>query len=404
MNRDELKKRILLFASVGMDKEGAVNRVFGSDFMKDASRAMKLYMEEAGMESFIDSVGNVHGLYRTVVKDAPVIFAGSHLDTVKEGGIFDGLLGVIAAVECVRELAAEKYPLHCGIHVVATNGEEGNELGGTFGSRAMMGMLDTDDSSYLEKCLKYGYTKDALENAVLDVKNALCYLELHIEQGKTLYEDHKQIGAVTGIVGLQRYQTEVLGESNHAGTTMMEYRKDALVEAAKVILKADELAREFGHHMVATIGKMDVSPGAVAVIPGKVDMILEFRNQDEQRIENSFGQMKESFEKSGNVNFTPLVKKKPVKCDPKIVDMIIQICKEQGISCVQMPSGATHDGNAMAMKMPIGMIFVPSKDGISHSVHEWTEWDEVETGVKVLYETIKRLDQSAGRERFRENI
>ncbi len=397
MDRDELKKRILSFASIGMDKEGAISRVFGSDFMKEASQVMKLYMEEAGMESFIDSVGNVHGLCRTTVKDAPVIFAGSHLDTVKEGGIFDGLMGIIAAVECVRKLAAEKHPLCCNIHVIATNGEEGNDLGGTFGSRAMMGMLDTDDPVYLEKCLKYGYTREGLKNAVLDVKNPLCYLELHIEQGKTLYEDHKQIGAVTGIVGLQRYRVEVQGESNHAGTTMMEYRKDALVEAAKVILKADGLAREFGHHMVATVGKMDVYPGAVAVIPGKVDMVLEFRNQDEQRMERYIEQMKESFERSGNVSFTPLVKKKPVKCDPKIVDVITGICKEQGISCEQMPSGATHDGNAMATKMPIGMIFVPSKDGISHSVHEWTEWDEVETGAKVLYETIKRLDQSAGR-------
>lgn len=397
MNRDELKKRILSFASIGMDKEGAVNRVFGSDFMKEASQAMKLYMEEAGMESFIDSAGNVHGFYRTNVRDAPVIFAGSHLDTVKAGGIFDGLMGIIAAVECVRELSVEKYPLCCDIHVVATNGEEGNDLGGTFGSRAMMGMLDADDPAYLEKCMKYGYTGEDLKNAVLDVKNALCYLELHIEQGKTLYEDRKQIGAVTGIVGLQRYQTEVRGESNHAGTTMMEYRKDALVEAAKVILKADELAREFGHHMVATVGKMDVYPGAVAVIPGKVDMVLEFRNQDEQRMESYIEQIKESFERSGNVSFIPLVKKKPVKCDPKIVDIITQICKEQGISCVQMPSGATHDGNAMAMKMPIGMIFVPSKDGISHSVHEWTEWEDVENGVKVLYETIKRLDQSVSK-------
>lgn len=308
------------------------------------------------------------------------------------------MLGFVGAVEAFRELKAKAEELHVNIHVLGTNGEEGNDLGGTFGSRAMTGLVDVNAPGFMEKAAAYGLSAGDFEAVKLPMEDGICYLELHIEQGNTLDQTGEDIGIVTGIVGLERYAVTVKGESNHAGTTMMEYRRDALVGASRLIDGFDRLARELGHQMVATVGTLSVYPGAVSVIPERTEMVLEIRNLSTDRMNRFVGEAKAmgaSLE-CVRAEFEPLVKKAPVQCDPGIMDRMEEICKNKGYSFRRMPSGATHDGNAMAMKMPIAMVFVPSSDGISHNKNEYTGWDQVQKGMTVFYETLASINETAG--------
>lgn len=388
-----IRKKFQKLAEIGKDDQGGLNRVFGSTFMEQAQKSIGAYFEECGLSVWMDTAGNVHGKLSCGNKNAREIYMGSHLDTVKEGGMFDGLLGIMAAAECARSLREEKYPLSCDLHVIATNGEEGNELGGTFGSRALAGELPLESVDYAVKLKKYGYTPEDLKKAIVSSHDPLCYLELHIEQGPTLWKHGEQIGAVTGIVGLRRYKVTVHGKSNHAGTTMMEDRDDALVSAAKLILEGDRLARKIGRNFVETVGIVHVFPGSAPVIPSRVEMVLEIRNEDEKLMDSFIREYEETAGKIAKVDIEMLVKKSPVLCAENLTDIIEKACAEKNISCRRMPSGATHDGNAMASLMPVGMIFVPSKNGVSHSPDEWTEWKDARVGFEILKETVKKLQR-----------
>lgn len=392
METESFKDRMLHIAQIGQEADGSISRVFGSDAYEEAAKEMQAYMRASGMESYIDSVGNVHGIYRCRQKDAKEILIASHLDTVLHGGRFDGLLGVMAGIECVRRLQEEGKELGVDVHVIATNGEEGNELGGTFGGRAMMGMLPETEAFYA-LAEKYGYTKEELAQVRYDTSRCKCYLELHIEQGNLLEKEHRQIGVVTGIVGLERYLVTIDGQSNHAGTTMMEYRDDALVKAGGFIVAMDQKAREIGDRLVCTCSRLSVEPNVLAVINRQVSMVLECRNQKKERMQELIRVAEKLLEKlHGTISC--LVRKDPVDCDQRIVQTMEAVCREKKIAYQDMPSGATHDGNSFAKKMPIGMLFVPSKNGLSHCKEEATDWDDITLGISVLYETLLRLGQT----------
>ena len=396
MHLERVKNALEEIGCIGKDPEGGVSRVFGSEFIEAGQMRLQQYFESANLKSWIDSVGNVHGVLECGNPSAQEILIGSHYDTVKQGGLFDGLMGVVAGVEVARELQKQNVELNRNIHIIATNGEEGNDLGGTFGSRAMMGLLNLSDENYLEKAKEFGYSKEDLESAILDVDKAICYLELHIEQGPTLDKYGEQIGVVTGIVGLRRYKVVVHGISNHARTTMMEDRDDAMVSAAKVITMADQLARELGNHFVETIGKLEVFPGTVATIPNRVEMVMEIRNEEETLMDCFIQEFMERLQGIAKADVSPIVAKAPVKCSGKIAKMVERVCDEDSLRYRIMPSGATHDGNAMATKMPVGMIFVPSVKGISHAKEEQTEWDDIYTGISVLYKVVKEMTEREG--------
>lgn len=386
-----LQEGFRIFTSIGMDENGAVNRVIGTKEYWEAAAVMKKYLSDLGLESYMDSVGNVHGIYHCAGKEKPEIIIASHLDTVKAGGKFDGLYGVLGGIEAIRRLMEEQVELPFSLHLIATNGEEGNDLGGTFGSRCMVGQIDYDDPEYLKKAEKFGFSRQNLVDARYDFSNTIYYLELHIEQGNTLDLNKEDIGVVTGIVGLQRYEIEVSGKANHAGTTMMENRNDAVVKAAKLISFSDQLAREYGHHFVTTFNKFEVYPNIVAVICDKVKMVLECRNLEEELMEKFVKEVMEKAEQIGGITFKPIVKKAPVNCDPAIIEAETEAVEAMKVKYRSMPSGATHDGNSYALKVPIGMIFVPSKDGISHSRPEYTSWEQCECGIEVLYQTLKNI-------------
>lgn len=228
----------------------------------------------------------------------------------------------------------------------------------------------------------------------MDTNDKSCFLELHIEQGDTLEKAKEDIGIVKGIVGLVRYKVIAYGQSNHSGTTMMKNRKDAMTGMANLMVQVDHLARKYENHMVATFGKVDVFPNAVAVIPGKVEAILEIRNLSKNQMDQFYQEVVQRAKEIENIEFSfeKIVEKMPQTCDDSIIETIQNICDKEKIKYRIMPSGATHDSIALAYKMPIGMIFVPSKDGISHNGAEYTEWKQVMTGIELLYKTVKEMD------------
>lgn len=395
MDSDKIRENFFDIADIGRNEDGSITRLLFSKEYEEAQNRTRKYMEEAGLTTAIDPVGNLHGILKSEVPDAKTILIGSHLDTVIQGGAYDGLLGIIAGVEAARELAEKNHRLTHHLEIIAFNGEEGNDLGGTFGSRCAMGLVPAEEEAYLQKAKAFGLTKEDLLNSKMITEDKSCFLELHIEQGNTLWQTGEEIGIVNGIVGLVRYKITAWGQSNHAGTTMMEHRKDAMIGMAKLMAEADRLARDYGNHMVATFGKVEVTPNAVAVIPGKVEAVLEIRNLDKELLERFYEDLKGLSQELAPISFTfeKLVEKTPQTCDPRIIEIIEKLCREKDITHRVMPSGATHDSVAMAYKMPIGMIFVPSKDGISHNGAEYTKWSQVMTGIRLLCETVKAVDK-----------
>ena len=388
---ETFRERMLAVARIGQEEDGGISRVFGSTYYKEAAEKVRQEMETLEMRSYIDPVGNVHGIYAGEDPQAGEVLVASHLDTVKEGDVYDGLLGIMAGLECVRMLQKEGRRLPYDVHVIATNGEEGNVLGGTFGSRCLMGMAPTDDAAYLELAAKCGFTEQDLRDSVYDTSRTIAYLELHIEQGRTLEEENIQIGAVTGIVGLQRYRICIHGKSNHAGTTMMEYREDALIQLAKLMADADRWTREIGQRIVCTFSQVRVAPNVLAVINHEAEAVLECRNQDVRVMQQLIDRVRERVDSLPDADMELIVRKEPVTCDENLVSAVERSAADAGYSCIRMPSGATHDGNCFATKLPIGMIFVPSVGGRSHCKEEYTPWEDVSRGVDVLYRTLQHI-------------
>lgn len=392
-----LQDNILKVGRIGEDETElspkGISRLRNTPEYRKAAELTADMLKECGLQVIIDPIGNVRGSIKGKDNSLKKIALGSHLDTVLHGGLFDGNLGVMAAVECMYRLKEEGKVLRHPVEILGFDCEESSMLGGTFGSRAMMGQVNTKAECFDQILAQYGFTIEDVKQAKTDTSDYRAYLELHIEQGDRLDTIKKQIGIVTGIIGVMRYRIVANGVSNHAGTTMMENRKDALVNMSKLIVQIDTLAREYGDSFVATVGMLDVGPGAENVIPGRVEAILELRHMKSERYHSFIEEIKEYAGKL-DVEFTfeKLIEKGSVECDGVIMDVIEEVCEEAGAAYIRMPSGAGHDANAMAHEMPVGMIFVPSIDGISHSRLESTKWEDIEAGADILYKTLLKLD------------
>lgn len=389
-------------AFYGKQEDGAYSRPFGSEAYRQAAVCLKNLLTENGFQGRIDPVGNVHGYYAGDGTTQKELLLGSHLDTVTDGGKFDGLYGVAAAYEVMCRLQKEGVRLPFAIHLIATNGEEGNVLGGTFGSRCLAGKYtekdwenyqqsEADAKLYLTEDDSHALCLEDIRCAGMDFTKSLAYIELHIEQGVTLQNTGKSIGIVTGIVGLRRYRIKVQGKRNHSGTTKMKYREDALVKAAKIILYADTLAGDYGEDFVATTETVHIQPNMLAVINGEVEMILEIRSIHTEFLDDYEKKIKEYVQLLKHVTIEQTVSKAPVLTDGRIRDCMVKQCRKKKISFLEMPSGATHDGNMMALKTPVAMLFVPSKDGISHEKEEWTAPEDLDRGAELLYEVTREL-------------
>ena len=365
-------------------------------------------MSEAGLQARMDAVGNVigdvdGGVDRDVDRGAgesPAIMIGSHCDTVPEGGVFDGALGVLAGVEVARALRDAGHRLRHPLRVLAFANEEGSRImPGTFGSRAFVGLISEAEWSRVAPVLAdAGLGAPSLPEPEFSSDKCLCYLELHIEQGGVLDSAAEDIGVVTGIVWITSFTATFRGEPNHAGTTPMEKRKDALLGAAELVLEVPEAVRRLGSPAsVGTCGQLSVLPGGRNVIPGEATMSVEVRDLDEgvaMRVVESITEAARVIagRRALGVDLTAVSANRGALMDPRMQDLIEKAAKDLRLPFRRMPSGAGHDAMNMAPLTPTGMIFVPSKGGISHSPAEWTSMEQCRAGVDVLLRTVMAVD------------
>jgi N-carbamoyl-L-amino-acid hydrolase len=402
VNQQRIESRIFKLAEFGKDANGKGYRVA---YTKGDIEGRNWFMEQlknAGLEVSIDAAGNIIGKRKGKNPSLKPIAFGSHIDMVPDGGNYDGCVGSIAALEVMEILKENKLVTNHPLEVIIF----ANEEGGTIGSMFMVGNVTSEG---LEGKSQMGLTyADGIKliggNPAAIAKNSLkkgdlkAFLELHIEQGSILEQEKIEIGIVEGIVGIVWWEITIEGAANHAGTTPMKMRKDALVAAAKFTIAVNEIALKTEGNQVATVGKIEVLPGAYNVIPGKAVLGLEIRDLSFEKIEMLFAEMEQQATKIAIETKTKFTFKrrdnyvKPALTNSTLQQIIEKSAKTIGLSTKYMQSGAGHDAQELALIAPIGMIFVPSKDGISHSPKEFTTAVDMANGANVLLQTILALD------------
>jgi beta-ureidopropionase / N-carbamoyl-L-amino-acid hydrolase len=398
-----IEERIKELSRYGANPEGGVSRVAFSDADVAGRKYIRSLMEKAGLKVRVDAAGNIIGHRKGRNPKLPVILFGSHIDSVPHGGNYDGDVGVLSALECIELLNQQNLLTAHPLEVIVFSDEEG----GLTGSHAVVGELSREAlqiKSHSGKTIGEGIRfiggePDNLQSAKRSSSEILAYLELHIEQGRILEAEKINIGVVEGIVGINVWDVAVLGFANHAGTTPMNQRKDALLAAARLVDSVNHIARSIPGRQVATVGTIQAEPGAPNVIPGKVVMSLEIRDLEKSKIDLVFEKVKESSEKIAadtgtTISFAALdVTAVPAPTDPRLRKIIQEAATGLGLTTKLMPSGAGHDAQNLAQIVPIGMIFVPSVGGISHSPKELTTASDMANGASVLMQAILNVDE-----------
>jgi N-carbamoyl-L-amino-acid hydrolase len=406
INSDRLRQRLDQLATIGVLDRTGVSRLALTDADKQGRDLAVSWMKALGLTVHIDEVGNIIGLRRGE-EDLPPVMVGSHLDTVTVAGRFDGSYGVLAGLECVRTLNDNDIRTRRPVAVAAFTNEEGVRYApGMLGSAAYSGALPVDGalattgfdgSVFGEELERIGY---AGKMACGEIK-PYAYLELHVEQGPILDQLRIPIGAVETVVGISWQEVTVLGAANHAGTTPIELRHDAGLAAAKIISYVRDLAVSLGGNQRATCGMIAFKPNAINVIPGEAVFTVDLRNSDDsalQQAENRLATFLIEVAAQEGVSITPrqLERIRPVQFHPGIVEGIEQSARSLGYPSRRMISGAGHDAQLMARICPTAMIFVPSKEGISHSPAEYTPIEELGAGADVLLGTLLELADREG--------
>jgi hydantoinase/carbamoylase family amidase len=410
VNQDRLGFELDRFARIGASSEGGVTRLAFSPEEGEALRQMESLLQAEGLIPRRDAFGNRFARREGAIPGLPVLMVGSHLDTVPDGGRFDGALGVIAGLEIVRVLRERGIQTRHPIEVVAFVGEEAARFGmGCLGSRASVGTLDLPrllaardlrGISGAEAIRQAGLDPDQFPSAVRPPGEIAAFLELHIEQGRVLEAEQKAIGIVTDVANYTRLNVEVIGRADHSGATPMPLRKDALAAASEMVLAVEEAVAALGQApSVGTVGVLRVDPGAVNVIPGSVAFEVDVRDIDFDRKARIAGRIREriaAIAKRRGVEAKVAVPSDghPVPLSATVVETIRQAAEALALPARRMVSGAGHDAMHLAPFVPSGMIFVPSREGRSHSRLEWTDLPDLVPGVEVLLETLLRLDKS----------
>ena len=395
VNSKRFMNNLKSIGEIGKEGDTGITRLAFSEEYYLALDQLEKLMLESGLKVKRDKIGNLFGKRPGKTPQAPSILVGSHLDTVKNGGLYDGNLGVIAALEVIDMLNDNNIETNYPVEIVAFNAEEGSEMGGTFGSRVMIGRQNLEEENLAEKLALYNLTIDDLKDSFRNPDEFAVFLELHIEQGGYLEKNNLNIGIVDGIVGITRYLITVKGQSNHAGTTTMDLRKDALVAASKMIVYINELAKSYPEPFVATVGKIEAFPGAQTIIPGEVEFWIELRDLNQDNIEEAMERVKEYGDSLDGfkIEYDFSISKPSMMTNVEINKILEKICSNKDMKYTVMSSGAGHDAKEIVYKVPTSMIFVPSKDGISHSPYEFTEEEDLIKGVEVLANAVVEIEK-----------
>jgi N-carbamoyl-L-amino-acid hydrolase len=401
VNGVRLNDRLRALSRFGRNAAGGASRLAFSE----ADVAGRSYVAEqiqmAGLETHIDFGGNLIG-QKKGTSERPPLMLGSHIDSVPEGGHYDGPVGVMAAIEVAHTLHEQSHTTRHPLEIIVFCNEEG----GKTGSRLISGEVmekEFDLVTRSGKTIRYGIryiggNLDRLEEVRRRTGEIAAYLEMHIEQGAVLHSEGLAIGVVEGIVGIKRWNVTVTGFANHAGTTPMDKRQDAMLAAARFIKAVNRIVTETPGRQVGTVGRIQALPGAPNVIPGEVQLSLEIRDLDMEKIDRLYQQITEAGENIARetgttLQYDHLYTSRAALTDPGIREVIAQAADKLNLKAIHMPSGAGHDAQSIALLAPIGMIFIPSVDGISHSPKEFSRPEDITNGANVLLQTTLRLDE-----------
>ena len=405
IQRERLVKDFEAMAQLTAPGEG-INRLA----FTDADWAGRQYiidrMTDAGLSVEIDDFGNVIGYKIGKKPDLPVVMVGSHTDSVPNGGNYDGVVGVLSAIEVIRSMIDDGYEHDHTIAVVSFMCEESGRFGNaTLGSKAMRGELTLQDLHHLvdkqgislyEALKGRNLNPDGIETMAYK-RPVKSFTEIHIEQGKVLEHEQKTIGIVTGIAAPERFYVTIRGNADHSGATPMNLRHDALCGAAKIILGIEEIASmQEEPPVVGTVGVVEVTPGAMNVIPGAVKLGVDIRSISKVARNSVVTLVKEfidiTAEKRGlSYTIETIAQDHPVEMHPAMIREIEEAVKSVGVEYMTIPSGAGHDAMHWAEVVPTGMIFIPCRDGISHNPAEFAEMDDIVTGAAVLDKVLRKL-------------
>lgn len=403
VNGDRITKNIQALAEFGKNPQGGVSRVAYSDADKQGREYVLGLLRDAKLNVTIDAAGNLIGRRAGSANGLKPLLIGSHIDSVPEGGNYDGVVGSMGAIEVAQTLAENNVSLRHPLEVVIFQNEEG----GLIGSRAMDGELTERELDLVSRSGKtiregikfIGGDPTKLAGVRRNKGDIAAYLELHIEQGAYLDTEKIKIGVVEGIVGINWWDVTIEGFANHAGTTAMNNRQDALLAAAKFIEAVNRIVTSVPGRQVGTVGRINALPGAPNVIPGKVVLSLELRDLDAAKINMLYEKIRAEAEQIAAASKTKFDFKEinvniPAPTDVRIRSFISEAARELGLSTKLMPSGAGHDAQDMARLGPVGMIFVPSVGGISHSPREFSHPEDIANGANVLLHTLLKLDRA----------
>jgi N-carbamoyl-L-amino-acid hydrolase len=402
INGDRLNDNINRLAKVGKQPSGSICRLAFTPEDLQARYLVQQWMVEAGMTVRTDAAGNLIGRYAGRYEYAPALATGSHIDTVPSGGRFDGVLGVLAGIEVVRTLRDNDWQLDHPFEVIVFTDEESTMIG----CQAIAGtVLQDEPERYQSKigdpiqdCLeRIGGSWDELATARRTRNNLAAFVELHVEQGAVLEQTGNDIGVVQGVVGIQRKAITITGQANHAGTTPMNRRQDALVAAAQIILAVRNIALRMPNQPVATVGYLEVLPNAVNIVPGRVELSIDMRDLAKATLNEMLEQLHQEIEAIAahtdtQIQISPLLCVEPTLAAPEIQTTIATIAQALGLSHCALPSRAGHDSLEIGRITDMGMIFVPSQSGVSHSEEEYTSPEQCTQGANVLLNTILKLD------------
>lgn len=408
LNAERLNARVERLSQLTRPDVPWTRRAF-SPLFEEARAWLRSEFEAAGLRVSQDAGGNLIGRREGSGRASKPIVTGSHCDTVVGGGRFDGIIGVLAGIEVAHTLHEQGITLDHPFEVIDFLSEEPSDYGiSCVGSRAFSGGLDAgmlasknaDGETLAQALRRIGGDPDALTHALRKPDSTAAFIELHIEQGPVLESRQLPIGVVTNIVGIRRVLITVTGQPDHAGTTPMDIRRDALVGAARLIDGAYRLASKLSgnpHYVVATIGRIAMTPNVPNAVPGHVELMLEVRS-DSDAILDCFPEdlmhsvAADLVELRVSASAAHVSRAKPTDCQPLVMDAVERAAGALGYASMRLPSGAGHDAVYVAPTGPIGMIFIPCLNGRSHCPEEWIEPQQLLDGTRVLYQTIRELD------------
>ena len=410
IDKRRLMRDLNAIGRIGIGDHGSVTRLVFSIKELRSRQVLIHLMRQAGLKIHVDAIGNIFGRLDGADPKAPALLAGSHLDTVIHGGKYDGPVGVIGALEAVRTIRENKIPLRAPLEVVCFIGEESSRFGfSTLGSSLVAGevqpkdltnAVDAQGTKLADVLSSLGISARNLSRLARDPKSMKAYLELHIEQGPILEAKAKRIGLVTSIAAPSRFKVIFAGRADHSGTTPMEMRKDALVAAAQLIEYVEKICRKFSSmekgRVVGTVGAMKIEPGVINAVPGRAELSIDIRSTSAPAKDKVARLVKQrgaaiARDRGIAIEVLNIRAEDPVPLDKRLLRITRQLCDEKAIDYEIMPSGAGHDAMQMAKITPAGMIFIPSRRGISHNPLEWTDPDDIALGAQLLMETMIRV-------------